>query len=49
LKTSGSIEYAKRRAEEFVGQAITAIAGVGNNKSRKSLVETARFITSRTA
>ena len=49
LNTCGSIEYAKRRAEEFVEQAITAIAGVGDNKSSKSLVETARFITSRTA
>jgi octaprenyl-diphosphate synthase len=49
LNTCGSIEYAKKRAEEFVGQAITAIAGVGDDKSNKSLVETARFITSRKA
>jgi octaprenyl-diphosphate synthase len=48
LNTCGSIEYARKRAEEFVGQAITAIAGVGDNRGSKSLVETARFITSRT-
>lgn len=49
LNTCGSIEYARKRAEEFVGQAITAIAGVGDNRGSKSLVETARFITSRTS
>lgn len=49
LNTCSSIEYAKRRAEEFVEQAIAAIAAVGDNRGSKSLVETARFITSRTA
>jgi geranylgeranyl pyrophosphate synthase len=49
LNTCGSIEYARRRAEEFVGQAITAIVGVGDNRGSKSLVETARFVVGRTA
>ena len=49
LNTSGSIEYARKQAEEFVGQAITAIAGFDNNEGSKSLVETARFIVGRTA
>jgi geranylgeranyl pyrophosphate synthase len=47
LNACRSIEYARGRAEEFVGQAITAIAGIGDNKAGKSLVETARFITGR--
>jgi octaprenyl-diphosphate synthase len=49
LNACGSIEYARARAEEFVGQAITAIAGIGDNRGSKSLVETARFIVGRTA
>jgi len=49
LNSFGSIEYARRRAEEFVEQAITAMAGIGNNRGSKSLVETARFIVGRTA
>ena len=49
LNACGSIEYARSRAEEFVGQAITAIAGIGDNRGSKSLVETARFIVGRTA
>jgi octaprenyl-diphosphate synthase len=49
LNACGSIEYARTRAEEFVGQAITAIAGIGDNRGSKSLVETARFIVGRTA
>ncbi len=49
LNICGSIEYARRRAEEFVGQAITAIAEIGDNRGSKSLVETARFVAGRTA
>jgi octaprenyl-diphosphate synthase len=49
LNACGSIEYARARAEEFVEQAITAIAGIGDNSGSKSLVETARFIVGRTA
>jgi octaprenyl-diphosphate synthase len=49
LNSFGSIEYAGRRAGEFVEQAITAMAGIGNNRGSKSLVETARFIVGRTA
>jgi octaprenyl-diphosphate synthase len=49
LNACGSIEYAKKRAEEFVERAITAIAGVGDNSGSRSLVETARFVVGRTA
>jgi octaprenyl-diphosphate synthase len=49
LNVYGSIEYARKRAEEFVGQAITAAAAFGDNAGSKSLVETARFIVGRTA
>ena len=49
LNSRKSIEYSRKRAEEFVGQAITAIAGVGDNRGSKLLVDTARFIVGRTA
>jgi octaprenyl-diphosphate synthase len=49
LNACGSIEYAKRRAEEFVREAISVVAGIGDNKGSKSLVETARFIVGRMA
>jgi octaprenyl-diphosphate synthase len=49
LNSRKSIEYSRKRAEEFVGQAIAAIAGVGDNRGSKLLVDTARFIVGRTA
>jgi octaprenyl-diphosphate synthase len=48
LNVCGSIEYAKGRAEEFVEEAISALATGGNNGDG-ALVETARFILGRTA
>jgi octaprenyl-diphosphate synthase len=49
LNSSGSIEYARKQAEEFAGQAITAISGFDDNQGSKALAETARFIVGRTA
>jgi geranylgeranyl pyrophosphate synthase len=49
LNSRKSIEYSRRRAKEFVEGAIAALAGVGDSDGNKALVETARFVTSRTA
>ena len=49
LNSCKSIEYSRRRAKEFVEGAIAALAAVGDSDGNKALVETARFIASRTA
>ncbi len=49
LKDHGSIEYARRRAEEFVKQAIVSLDGTKNSEGKTALIETARFIAGRTA
>jgi octaprenyl-diphosphate synthase len=49
LNACGSIEYSKRRAKEFVEGAIAALGAVADSDGNKALVETARFVASRTA
>jgi len=49
LNSHKSIEYSRRRAKEFVEGAIAALAAVENSDGNKALVETARFVASRTA
>ena len=49
LNSCKSIEYSRRRAKEFVEGAIAALAAVADSDGNKALVETARFVASRTA
>ncbi len=49
LQSSGSIEYARKRAKEFAEEAVSALSAVGDNNGIKTLVETAGFIVGRTA
>jgi len=44
LRSSGSLEYAYSKAQEFVAKAIAALAGLRESNAKESLIETARFI-----
>ncbi len=48
LKSYESIEYARKRAGEYIKEAIGAIEGVGDGRSKASLIEVSRFIGQRT-
>ncbi len=48
LREHGSIEYAQRRAEEFVKRAIVSLGGIKNGDGKDALIETARFVAGRT-
>ena len=49
MREKGSIEYAQRRAEEFVSQAIASLEEIKNSKGKTALIETTRFVSGRTA
>ena len=44
LRSSGSLEYAYSRAQEFVEKAIALLAGLRESDAKEALIETARFI-----
>ncbi len=46
LRCYGSLEYARRRAQEFVGRAVAALAGLKESDAKEALIETARFMAS---
>jgi len=48
LRRYGSLEYARSRAQEFIAGAVRALAGVKENDAKKALIETAKFMASRT-
>ena len=48
LRRYGSLEYARNRAQEFIAGAVRALAGLKENDAKKALIETAKFMTSRT-
>ncbi|MFH1370740.1 MAG: polyprenyl synthetase family protein [Planctomycetota bacterium] len=48
LRENGSIEYAQRRVEKFVKQAIKSLGGLKNSEGKNALIETARFVAGRT-
>ena len=48
LGSYGSLEYAHNRAQEFVAGAVRALAGLQESDAKKALIETARFMASRT-
>jgi octaprenyl-diphosphate synthase len=47
LQACGSIDYAKKRAQEFAEQAIAAIDGFSQSESKKALIELTRFAVER--
>jgi octaprenyl-diphosphate synthase len=47
LNSCKSIEYSRRRAQEFVKGAIAALGAVADSDGNKALVETARFVAGR--
>ncbi len=49
LRTHGSIEYAQKRAREFAGEAIAAIAKLRESDGKTALIEISRFVTERDA
>ncbi|MFC1634514.1 polyprenyl synthetase family protein [Planctomycetota bacterium] len=48
LDRYGSLEYARRRTQEFVAAAIRALERVEQNNAREALIETAEFMANRT-
>jgi geranylgeranyl pyrophosphate synthase len=48
LSCYGSLEYARKRAQEFVTGAVRVLAGLPESDAKNALIETARFTASRT-
>jgi len=48
LRRYGSLEYARNRAQEFIAGAVRALSGLKDNDAKKALIETAKFMASRT-
>ena len=49
MRDTGSIDYAQKRAEDFVKQAIESLRGIKMSEWKTALIETARSIAGRTA
>ena len=47
LRRYGSLEYARSRAQEFVGKAVKALTGLKESDAKGALIETAKFMASR--
>jgi octaprenyl-diphosphate synthase len=47
LKSYGSLEYARSRAQEFVAKAIAAIDHLKDSDAKETLIETAKFMADR--
>ena len=47
LNRYGSLDYARRRTQEFVAAALHALEGVRQNDARDALIETAEFMANR--
>jgi octaprenyl-diphosphate synthase len=48
LSRYGSLEYARNRAQEYVAAAVQALASLEESDAKSALIETARFMASRT-
>jgi len=48
LRRSGSLQYAHERAEQYVADAVKALADLPAGDARSALIETARFMANRT-
>jgi octaprenyl-diphosphate synthase len=49
LREYGSVDYARRRAEQFCREAIAALSILGPTRAKDALIDTAEFIVARTA
>ncbi len=49
LRSYGSLEYARRRAQEFVEKAISSLNGLEQSRAKAALVEMAKFVGDRVA
>ena len=47
LRSYGSLEYTRQRAQEFAEKAISALAEIGGSCAKDALIETARFVANR--
>ena len=47
LRSYGSLEYAHRRAQDFVAKAIASLADLKESDAKDALIETAGFIAGR--
>lgn len=47
LRSYGSLEYARSRAQEFVAKAIAALADLKDSDAKTALIETAKFMANR--
>jgi len=47
LSRHGSLDYARERAQEFVGAAIGALAGLPESRAKEALVDVAKFMAGR--
>ena len=47
LEESGSLEYARSRAQEYVDKAIKSLEGLKEGEAKKALIETAKFMANR--
>ena len=48
LRCKGSLKYARSRAKEFIAKATHALGGVADGDGKGALIETAKFLASRT-
>jgi len=48
LSRYGSLEYARNRAQQYVAAAVRALAGLEESDAKNALIETAKFMASRT-
>ena len=48
LKKTGSLEYASKQAQKYVSNAIRALNSLPQSQMKKTLIETAKFMTNRT-
>ena len=47
LEESGSLEYTRNRAQEYVGKAIESLKGLDEGEAKIALIETAKFMANR--
>jgi geranylgeranyl pyrophosphate synthase len=47
LNQYGSLEYARKKAKEFITTAIEALSGIEKSDAKDALIETAEFMVAR--